>query len=419
VAVALVASWAATISIAESVEANAIIDFEARPPLYYPLHGLALGSVMAAGVAALATGHFRFISIGVRLAYVVLFATAGIWTIVSYRAEQIFSREIFGATGPFVWLTLLFVLAGTSRQLWVTIDPVLRILAFATTLLAALNVLQSSGSAYVLGYTKHTVYCGLLMWLGGWTLLAAVRQTGWKLAVAAAPVVLLLITAIQSQARSWIVLSLLLGGTFVFLRRRDQGSLLTGVRDALVLGAVLLVLGTGAMLFLGDAVEGVADRLSEDTRTAQYLDFFSVVPASDLILGRGPAGTWYWYGVGDYQYFDNAFLWMLFIGGIPTLLCYLTIVIGPALRSLKIHPTGEDAAAMFLLLLWGLALTGLSTYTIPSVWFSSYLVSLCAGRCHVMLAERGHRRVPVRRAVGLRPLSRQWRPVGPAAEPTQ
>ena len=49
-------------------------------------------------------------------------------------------------------------------------------------------------------------------------------------------------------------------------------------------------------------------------------------------------------------------------------------------------------AAVWLVLFWGLALAGVSTYTLPSVAFGSYLISLYVGRCHLILAERDYRK---------------------------
>jgi hypothetical protein len=66
-------------------------------------------------------------------------------------------------------------------------------------------------------------------------------------------------------------------------------------------------------------------------------------------------------------------------------------VVWPAIRSFHYQPRGADAAAMYLVLLWALALTGLSTFTLPCVGITSYLVSLWAGRCHLLLAERAGR----------------------------
>jgi len=290
-----------------------------------------------------------------------------------------------------VWFTLVFVIAGVDRAIWNYIDPVIRLLAYLSAALA-LRALMFSEYRYYRGYSKYIMYTMLLVWLGGWALLTATRLRGRRLLGRVALFLVMVFMAICCQSRSWIILCCLLGVLFVLLRSRDQGSALSGIRTLIIGGAAAAA--AAALVYaaiphtLSNSVNGVVARIHEDTRTGQYRQFFSVVPVTDLLLGKGPKGTWYWKDLGEYQFFDNGYLWMLFVGGIPTLVCYVAIVVWPAMRSFYYQPRGADAAAMYLVLLWALALTGLSTFTLPSVGITSYLVSLWAGRCHLLLAER-------------------------------
>ena len=126
--------------------------------------------------------------------------------------------------------------------------------------------------------------------------------------------------------------------------------------------------------------------MHEDTRTEQYEEFFAQVPLSDLILGRGPNGVWYFAG-NEYQYFDNSFLWMAFLGGLPLLISYLVLIIVPGFRAFFRGAKDDDAAASALLILWAIACLGVSTYSHPSLTPYSYFLCLLAGRCHGYLAE--------------------------------
>jgi O-antigen ligase len=115
------------------------------------------------------------------------------------------------------------------------------------------------------------------------------------------------------------------------------------------------------------------------------MHFFRDVHLYELLYGRGPKGSWYWPIIRDYyQYFDNGYLWMLFMGGVPLLLGYLALVIRPATRLTRARLASGDAASVFMMLFWALALTGLSTFTLPSVAFTSFFISLLAGRCHAL-----------------------------------
>ena len=399
VVLALVASWVAFVHSVENSEVNVdpaldkLVMTRITAPLDYAAHGAAIGSVIVAGLLAALLGGFRSLGGGVRLALCVLSATAAIWAVVSYAPREILSAAIFGATGPFVWFSLVFVMAGTDRRIWSYIDPVIRVLSYTTTGLAIRTLMASEWRHYY-GFSKYTAYAILLTWLGGWTLLTATRMRGFRLMARASPQIVAMLMAICAQARSWTILSLLILAAFILLRSREQGSAVSSIR-ALIMGCVLALAAAASVYAtiprtLIDSAQGLSARLDEDTRSGQYTEFFAVVPVADLLLGRGPKGTWYWRGFGEYQYFDNGYLWMLFVGGVPTLLCYVPIVVWPAIRAIRLNPRGADGAAVCLVLLWGLALTGLSTYTLPSTTFNSLLVSLWAGRCHLLLAENAH-----------------------------
>ncbi|HYM08905.1 MAG TPA: hypothetical protein VEU11_20300 [Terriglobales bacterium] len=411
VVLALVASWAAAVIPMENATTTVDTDgrylmIEAKTPLYYGAHGFAIASVLAAGLLAAFIGGFKTLSLTVRLAFYVLLLTAASWAVIAYTPEELLSSEIFGSTGPFTWFTLIFVMAGMDRRIWVYIDPVLRGLTYLSLALAVRTLISSPYHSFV-GYSRYVLYAQLLTWLGGWTLLTATRLRGFRLLARAIPLMAGISMAICAQSRSWTILCCLLGAAFILLRSREHGSTLSGARTL----AMACTLGAAAGAFVyttmphtfGASVSGLVGRIDQDTRTGQYGAFFEVVPVTDLLLGRGPKGTWYWPGFGEYQFFDNGFLWALFIGGIPTLLSYVTILLWPAIRALRHRPAGGDAAAVCLLLLAILALAGLSTFSPPSMGINGVLLSLWAGRCHLFLAERSERVCLVRRSTtGLR-----------------
>jgi len=395
VALSLIASWlSALLPIENSVTVTdaegKFVLIEVKTPLYYIAHSIEIGAAIGAGVLAALTGRFAKVSPGARVALAVLFITATAWAIQAYGADEILSSNIFGVTGPFVWFALVLIFAGADRRIWSYVDPVIRALAYASSILAV-RALLTSDYGYYNGFSKYILYAILLMWLGGWTLLTATRLRGWRLVVRVIPFLALILMAVCSQSRSWLIMSFLLGVIFIWLRSRETGSALSGMRTVVVIGvlgaAAVAALYTTMPKALDDSVSGMVNRMNDDTRSGQYRAFFAVVPVGDLLLGRGPKGTWYWRGRGEYQFFDNGYLWMLFIGGVPTLVCYFLVVVWPAIRAMTYRPRGVDAAATFLVLLFGLALTGLSTFTIPSISLSSFLTLLWAGRCHLFLSE--------------------------------
>lgn len=393
---ALFMAWVAAIVpvlTSESVpdESGYMILQVGKPALYYLTHGLAIMLGLLAGIYALVSHRFVVLSAGVRAAYVGLFASAAIWALTSYSAEELMSTAIVGATGPFVWLLTIFALAGTSPYVWRVVDPLIQCLAYATSVFAFREVLVTKFARYW-GFTPYTGYTLLLIWLAGWTILTGTQKTGWRLYVRFIPYAALLLTAICSLSRSWTLLALLQLVAFVLLRARERGSLFHAVR--MLLAAGVMVAMAGLLIYavlpstLDSSLNAFMSRIDEDTRSSQYVAFFRAVPVSALLLGSGPKGTWYWPGAGEFQFFDNGYLWMLFIGGVPTLIGYSMIVVWPGLRLMRRLPRGHDAAVVILSLFWALALAGVSTFALPGVSITSLLVLLWAGRCHSLLAHR-------------------------------
>jgi hypothetical protein len=360
-----------------------------KSAVYYAAHAMSIGALLTAGVIGGLSKRFRNITPESRIAFAVLLVTAVTWSLVTYRAEELLSSALVGATGPFVWIMPVVVFAGANRRIWPHLDRFLRMLAYLTAALALR--LLASPYVYYRGFSKYILYAMLLFWLGGWTLLTATGLKGFRLLPRLLPYVMMLAMSLCSQSRSWTLLGLLLGATFIYLRGRERGSLILAVRSAALLGAggAVIALGVAIVLpqTLHNSIDGFRNRLKEDTRSGQYTAFFESVPPSDLLLGRGPKGTWYWRGWGDYQFFDNGFLWTLFIGGIPTLLGYGTLMFWPAFKALRAKPHGADAAALAMVLLETVSMTGLSTFTLPTVGLVSYLWAFYAGRCYLVLAE--------------------------------
>jgi hypothetical protein len=288
-----------------------------------------------------------------------------------------------------VWVSLVFVFAGADSRILAISEQLTRWLAYLTAALTLRALWQAGPLSYGFGLSKPVLYITLLMWTAGWTLLDSTALTGRRACVRALPFLVLALTAVSALARSWTAQCILLAAIFLLLRQRLHG----GTRTLLTIGfALLLVTGAGAIVYSAlpehtSSITALGDRMGDDTRSGQYTDFFADVHPLELLVGRGPTGTWFWSVVGDYQFFDNGFLWMLFIGGVPTLVSYTAIVLWPAFRLLQCRPGPGDAGAACMLLLWGVALAGLSTFTLPSISLAGCLVCLWAGRCHLALAR--------------------------------
>ncbi len=390
--IALIASWCAAMMVALTVGINpdnAYHDPQSKPALYYLLHATGIVSVIGAGMLAAVSGQYRRLCPSAKIAFWTMQTASICWALVTYELKDYLSWKALGATGPLVWLSCILLFAGMKQTIWRLLGSVSTTLSYLTAALAMYAV-ATHREIDVRFESGPVLIMIVLAWFAGWTLLTSRKATGWRLYVRAFPYIAFLCTAIFTQTRSWILMAILLLTAFLFIRSpsSDEGDEPRFVRGKVILSilALLLVAGVLFQKEVGTAFGMLGERMYDDTRTGQYLEFFDQVPASDLILGRGPNGTWF-FGDEEYQYFDNSFVWMAFIGGVPILIPYIILIIVPGFRAYFRGAREDDAAASALLILWGIACLGVSTYSHPSLTPYSYFLCLLAGRCHGYLAD--------------------------------
>ncbi|WP_243373452.1 hypothetical protein [Geotalea sp. SG265] len=393
--VGLVASWLAWILLAQSIGDTAeegLTDPQGKPFIYYVLHGLGILATTSAGAVAAITGEFHRLSRSGRLCFWLLVGTAFTWAAITYGPADYGSYKALGATGPFVWLSCIAFFAGMNRNAWQILEPVIRCIAYLTAVLALYAIVKDHRVVTERWFSAPVYYMVLLMWFGGWTFLSSWKSRSWRLLLGCFPFVVFVMTTIITQTRSWFLMSILLLLGFLLVSRCSRHQQVRSRPKMLAVFCLLALLFMMAGFVLKDnlsqSITAFEERALNDTRSGQYAEFFSQVPVSDLVIGRGPNGSWDWDGK-DYQFFDNALLWTAFIGGLPTLVSYLVLIVFPGFKALKGGATGDDGATAVLVVLWGLACTGFSTYTNPSLTSYSYLICLLAGRCAGFWAERG------------------------------
>jgi len=392
VSIGLIASWSAMVMISIMVGVDsegAFSEPQSKPTMYYLFHGVGIVSVVSGGFLAAVTGQYGRMSKPACTAFWFLQTTSIIWALFVYDLKDYQSWKVFGATGPFVWLSCVLIFAGMNRSIWKNLDHVINLISYMTAALVfyavakykVIDVRSESGPVLLMVN---------LAWFAGWTLLTSGKAQGWKLLLRSLPYVAFVVSAIFTQTRSWVLMSILLLVTFLFIlapsHLEDKKSRFVRSKVLISLALIFLVAVLIFQKELAASFDMLEERFHSDTRTGQYEEFFAQVPLSDLILGRGPNGTWFFAGK-DYQFFDNAFLWMAFIGGLPILITYIVLIFIPGIRAVFRGVKGNDAAASALLILWGIACMGVSTYTNPSLTPYSYLLCLLAGRCHGYLAE--------------------------------
>jgi hypothetical protein len=189
---------------------------------------------------------------------------------------------------------------------------------------------------------------------------------------------------VQTRLNLVMVVLLLLAEGLVSARRTGRPVarvLETAAVAALVVGAAAwLADGTRLGRVLELSALGLADRLGEDSRSGQIAAFLADVPVADLVLGRGARATWNWPGMSPRWAggTDVGYLSLLFFGGIPLLVAWCVVHLGPPLAVLRSGDAGARLACAAVALLWGVRMFSSS---FPSMALDYEVVLLCVGAC--------------------------------------
>ena len=398
IAMGVIASWCASVIVAITTDPagyDVIGDPKSKPFIYYLLHGTGIISILAGSSVAMLNGGYRRAGGGTRLAFWVLQITSIIWALLSYTLQDYLSWKALGATGPFVWLSCILVFAGMDKNVWKVLDPLVRYLSYITAVLALYSIYGYHQLLIEERWLSAPVqYMVILMWFSGWTLLTSWNSHGLKSYVSFLPYVVFIILTIFTQTRSWFLMSIFLFIGFNYITAKSTKTQKTFIQKYSASIGLSIAMILTVILFLQGPLVGAFDRFSnrsfEESRIGQYVQFFSQVQSTDLILGGGPNASWEFgpaEGREEYHYFDNAYLWMAFIGGFPMMISYFVLIVFPGIKLFFRGVAGDDAAAAILVVLWGLACTGFSTYLNPSLTPHSYLICLLAGRCIGCLSD--------------------------------
>ncbi len=348
-----------------------------------------------AGIMYLFPGGWAKVGLSTRIAFAVMIFWMLIHSIVAYWEVLPRPSELRGTKGLLLWVSCLVLFAGTNRNAWKISTRLVYVVSYVTAGIVLLNILQFHRFSSV-----HQAqwflrgYMGILLWTAPWVLLAVkdANISPARLAFLAFPFAILVLATPQYLSRSFLIIIVIYSAVLLikFIR-------LFRTRSLAYLGTIVCILlciaGIAAYVAieqLTSSLSLLAERLWIDTRSDQYVQFLSQVSVSDLIVGKGPRATWNWSG-REYAWIDGAYTLMAFNGGLPLLISYIVIMILPAWRVLRKKPSWDYAAPAVVLLVWALALTGLSTYTHPTVSVGHFILCIYAGRCYSYLHSRRNR----------------------------
>lgn len=318
-------------------------------------------------------------------------------SIIAFQSEFKLS-EPFDQKGPLVPWSMLLIFCGFNEQRWKKILPVIYFIILLIVVDLTINIFKlGSGFNREMAVAFLRVPLNDLFWLSPLLFLIPQDRLYLKL-LSLYSLSLLGISSLMIATRSWLVYFFFYCFMFSLIAFLSANS--ATKRILIIYSAVFIfALGIGTAYIVANTqintgVEVLINRIDKDSRSTQLSLFFSRVPTSQIILGAGPRGTWKWSEVGPnakYRFVDGAYLLMLYIGGIPLLLTYCSLVIYPFVKSLlyfKLFSLSElDRACIILGCVWSLALTGFSTYNNPNLTLGPYVILLCSGRCWWLLNQ--------------------------------
>lgn len=357
---------------------------------------LGIASVLGAGLLACLENGIGWLGGRTRLIMGLYSMAACIWFLVGFFS--MWKKELLTENNsPLVWFLCLGVAAGTRPVISRHLGRIAGIAAWCVFPLMLYSLTRIPEYGRFQRVNPQVMYLSLLLWFAAYHLLSTPGTAWLPRAARSIPLLACCVVAAFNQGRGWILQCLLAFLLFLarplFLREANAASKLlkNGILAVLAMAAAFLLL----LQFYPLAIQGLIDRGAEDTRTEQYTDFFSQLGVFDLLIGKGPTGS-YVFHESNYGYIDNQFLWMLLKGGFVIALGYTVLVIVPGFRLFFRARNERDYAAAGTLILWSLSLAGLSTYLSIDFSTQNYFIVLLAGYCHWRLMAQTPK-VPIRR----------------------
>ena len=168
----------------------------------------------------------------------------------------------------------------------------------------------------------------------------------------------LVITSIIITSRGWMIQAI--GLTFFCYYSNSNKTARQKLSRGLVAVLLFVALYYYVVTYMSDSLGYILGRFSEETRANQLESFFSQVPISSLIIGRGMDATYFFNGT-DYAYVDNQFLFWMFRYGIVSVTAYWIPIFFSVFRKKRDGSVLEKNAS-FPIIMWILAMGGLCIY---------------------------------------------------------
>ncbi len=356
-----------------------------RSSLYYAAHAIRIAALTLAGLLAFAV-RGRRLSSSLSAWFLAFLAAGLLCALRGMDPADFLSSRIFGTTGPWLAIASLLLFASARAEVLPLVGRTFDLLAWILTGLVAWEAVHLRSFLRQDTVAAMGAYLNALYFPAAWLVLrphppgTASRHLRWVPALAYAAGSVL----VQTRLNLVMLGLLLLADAWISARR--SGRPVARVLEVAAVAATAFGLaswvadGTRLARLLELSFLGLAERIGEDSRTGQLAAFLTDVPVADLLLGRGARATWNWPGMSPRWSggTDVGYLSLLFFGGLPLLVTWCAVHLGPPLRVLRSGDDGARLAFAVVALLWGVRMLSSS---FPSLALEYAVVLLCVGAC--------------------------------------
>lgn len=341
-----------------------------------------LAGIIVAFVGIFRTKHFKRLKLFDINIFILLFVML-IWSIITV-AENGLMKVLAQSTSPFVYFLYLGAYIGANGDNWKSVVKLAKYtgsLCIIASFCVALLFLHYYGG--YIGNSSHILLLGTGFWPFCIYVLCSKRKfTRIEHIFHYLVMVCGIGTAVIFGARSWLLQLVFL----VFLysynsiddskRNRRLVSVLVGCVAVTI--AAIYILTT----YYQDQLTYFIGRGLSDSRTWQFKDLFYQYSFLDMFFGKGTFATYYTNHYGDYRYFDNNTIYMLFHYGFIPMITFFIMLFQPAIRTFFSRSlTTKEKMPGAILFLWILSINGLSVYNVVTLDLRNFFIVMLIGRC--------------------------------------
>lgn len=322
-----------------------------------------------------------------------VYIVAMVAIVFAYSAVTIFDegvyRWLYAPTSIIAFLLQLGFFLGQNEEVWKPIRKAVGFLSVFFLVLCVYETLQISIRFGVVpvGNSSMIFYYVAAFWLNSIDIAEKLIEKRKVIFFDWIRLTLLIILALIMNSRSWIIQSILLF-IVIYLFQENDISIIKKIWIIVSLAIVGYVIFSLIVNYLPGYVEQILNKIGTDSRSYQYRDILDSTKWYEWILGKGLYATYqdsrHGGAIGS---IDNQYLYIAFHYGIVTLILCIVGYFQTIFKK-NCYKNKQLWAAKMIIIMWLMALGGLSVFNAIYGDVKSFAMSLYAGHVFNMLNKR-------------------------------